>query len=199
MCQHKCLNITLSFIYPLVSADNGDVPIELQAKLLLTAFTDDRNVGKRVNEELDIGILYFPEFSQSRKEALDFYNTLEGFKDKKISGRSFDMIVLTYSNNDDLKKKIVDKNINIVYIARGNKNLVEQVLKLTQSNKLLSCASRSEYVTGSGVTIAVGLKENKPKIYINLSSAKAEGVDFSAKFLRITEIVGSNDRQESTD
>jgi len=44
------------------------------------------------------------------------------------------------------------------------------------------------------VTMAVGLKDNKPKIYLNLSSAKSEGADFSAKFLRVAEIVDSGEK-----
>jgi hypothetical protein len=40
--------------------------------------------------------------------------------------------------------------------------------------------------------MAVGYKEHTPKIYLNLSSAKAEGADFSAKFLRIVNMVGKN-------
>ena len=63
------------------------------------------------------------------------------------------------------------------------------MLKVTQSEKILSCTCKAEYVTSCGVTMAVGLKDNKPKIYLNLSSAKREGADFSAKFLRVAEIV----------
>ena len=37
--------------------------------------------------------------------------------------------------------------------------------------------------------MAVGLKDNKPKIYLNHAAAQSEGADFSAKFLRIAEIV----------
>jgi len=43
---------------------------------------------------------------------------------------------------------------------------------------------------GEPQSMSVGLKANKPKIYLNLSSAKVEGADFSAKFLRIVEIIG---------
>ena len=69
--------------------------------------------------------------------------------------------------------------------------MVQEITKLTQSAKILSCSSRAKYVTTCGVTMAVGLKDNKPKIYLNLSSAKREGADFSAKFLRVAEIVDS--------
>ena len=174
---------------PSASADNGNVPPELQAKLFLTALTYDKNLEKRVHAQVDIGIVYFPESAQSREEALNLSKTLEGFKDKKISGRSFHTVILIYTGNGGLKKKIVDEHIDVLFIAQGEKKLIEEVLKVTQSEKVLSCTGKAEYVTTCGVTMAVGLKDNKPKIYLNLSSAKREGADFSAKFLRVAEIV----------
>ena len=176
------------------AADNGEVPLDLQAKLFLTALTYDKNLGKEAEKQLDIGILYFPESAQSKEEALNLSKTLEGFKDKKISGRSFHTVILTYGSNGGLKKKIIDEHIDVLFIAPGEKQLVEEVLKVTRSEKILSCTSKAEYVTTCGVTMAVGLKDNKPKIYLNLSSAQREGADFSAKFLRVAEIVDEESR-----
>jgi len=181
--------LTCGVIPLTASADNGNVPPELQAKLFLTALTYDKHLEKRAHAQVDIGILYFPESLQSKEEALNLSKTLEGFKDKKIRGRSFQTVILTYEGNGGLKKKIVDEHIDVLFIARGEKQLVEEVLKVTQAEKILSCTSKAEYVTTCGVTMAVGLKDNKPKIYLNLSSAKREGADFSAKFLRVAEIV----------
>lgn len=176
------------------ASDNGDVPLDLQAKLFLTALTYDKNLEKRDDSLLNIGIVYFTDAPQSKKEAENFSKTLEKFKDKKISGRSFTAALLIYNGNGDLKKKIVEKEIDVVFIARGEKQQVEKLLKLTQTEKILSCTSKAEYVTSCGVTMAVGLKDNKPKIYLNISSAKREGADFSAKFLRVAEIVDEDSR-----
>jgi hypothetical protein len=148
-------------------ADNGEVPFDLQAKLFLTALTYDKNLEKRAGSLLNIGIVYFTD----AKEAENFSNTLKEFKDKKISGRSFKAVLLAYNGNGDLKKKLVEEEIDVVFISRGEKQQVEKLLKLTQSEKILSCTSKAEYVTTCGVTMAVGLKDNKPKIYLNLSSA----------------------------
>ena len=67
--------------------------------------------------------------------------------------------------------------------------MLKEIIELTQKEKILSWTNNTEYVSSCGVTMGVGLKENKPKIYLNFSSAQREGVDFSAKFLRIAEIV----------
>ena len=191
-----CIFISLAiiasgFIPAQVSADNGEVPLDLQAKLLLTALTYDKNMEKRTNGKLDIGIIYFPWFEQSKEEALDFSKTLKTFKNKKIGGRTFNVCLFTYDGDAGLKEKIAEQHIDVLFIAGGANDMVREVVGVTRSKQILSGTSKADHVNSCGVSLAVGLKENKPKIYLNLSSAKAEGSDFSAKFLRIAEIVDS--------
>ena len=187
------LILTLIFlgIFPVpVSADNGTIPVDLQAKLILTALTYDKNLEEHASEQLEIAVLYFPWSVQSKEEALNFSKTLEMFQDKKISGRNFTVSLLIYNGDGGFKEKIADKHVDVLFIAGGEEPMVREITKISQSAKILSCSSRAKYVTTCGVTMAVGLKDNKPKIYLNLSSAKREGADFSAKFLRVAEIVG---------
>jgi len=182
--------VTAGMLPAPLSADNGDVPVELQAKLLLTALTYDKHLQEKPDKHLKIGVLSFPSTPQSQEEARAFFKTLNGFQDKKISGLDFDTAILTYTDSITLKKDMTDNKIDLLYLARGDMKIIKDVVTLTRSEKILSCAGKAEYVTGCGVTMAVGLKDNKPKIYLNRSSALIEGADFSAKFLRIVELIG---------
>lgn len=181
--------IVLGFVPNQVVADNGNVPLDLQTKLLLTALTYDKNLAKRTSGQLDIGIVYFPKSAQSSKEAENFSKTLEQFQDKKIGGLNFNTLLLSYNGKAAFKKKIVEKHVEILFIAGGTEPLLKEITRVTREAKVLSCTSKAEYVSSCGVTIGVGMKDSKPKIYLNLSSAKSEGADFSAKFLRVAEIV----------
>ena len=188
--------IAHGFIPNQAAADNGNVPLDLQAKLLLTALTYDKNMQKKTDEQLDIAILYFPWIKQSREEAENFSKTLEQFKDKQIGGRSFNTLLLSYNGDAGFKEKIAGKHVEVLFIAGGTEPQLKEITRVTREAKILSCTSKSEYVSAYGVTIGVGMKDNKPKIYLNLSSAKSEGADFSAKFLRVAEIV---EKEESED
>ena len=42
--------------------------------------------------------------------------------------------------------------------------------------------------------MAIGVENAKPKIYLNLTSAKAEDVEFSSRILRVAKIVGEDER-----
>jgi hypothetical protein len=44
--------------------------------------------------------------------------------------------------------------------------------------------------------MSVGVVNKKPRIYLNFSSAKAEGADLGAQFLRIAKIVEREDKQK---
>ena len=46
-----------------LSADNGTIPVDLQAKLFLTALTYDKNLEKHDSTQLDIAILVVLLFS----------------------------------------------------------------------------------------------------------------------------------------
>lgn len=186
--------IAIGFIPASVSSDNGDVPVELQAKLLLTALTYDKNLNRGEDETLRIGLLYFPDVNQSKKEALEFYKALECFEDKKVRGLNINTVLFAYNGYNGLKSKISAEHIDVLYISKAKKEVIKDVIKVTQSNKILSLTSAASYVSMCGISMAVGLKENKPKIYLNLSSAKAEGADFSAKLLRVVEIVRENNQ-----
>ena len=181
--------VNISIFFPHLAAADFEVPVELQAKLFLTAFTYDNNLERREGKQLNIGILYFPEVSKSKDEAMDFSKALDSFKSKKVGGLSIGNVLLAYNGNVDLKNKILTNGINMLYVASGKNNIVKEVTKVAKSEKVLSFTGLVEYVTECGISMAVGLKANKPKIYLNLSSAKEEGADFSAKFLRIVEIM----------
>jgi hypothetical protein len=169
---------------------NGKVlPPNLQTKLLLTALTYEKNLKGKAVDQFDIGILYFPWCEQSKKEAKSFFKALKIFQDKKIGGRSFNIFLFTYNGDAGIKEKIDGKHIEVLFIVGGEKRMLREIIALTQKEKILSWTNNTEYVSSCGVTMGVGLKENKPKIYLNFASAQREGVDFSAKFLRIAEIV----------
>jgi len=190
--KHLLAVIIVTIFPALTSAGEEKVPVELQAKLFLTALTYDKNIKNREIDQLKIGIVYFPEVPDSKKESLNFSKVLEEFKDKKVGGLSMGKVSVAYLNRDDLKDKISKENINVLYLARGTHALVTEVTKVTQSEKILSFTGVTEYVVECGVSMAVGLKEGKPKIYLNLSSSRAEGADFSAKLLRVAILVGEN-------
>lgn len=181
--------IALGFIPAQVSADNDEVPSALQVKLILTALTYDRNLTKKADGTLTIGILFFPNTAHSQKQALNFAKALEGFKDKKVRNLNINQVVIEYKNIKHLEHIFDKHDINVLYIATGRGERLKKTLELTRSKKVLSCTPDTINVYEYEVSLGWGIVDNKPKLCLNITSAKAEGADFSAKFLRVVDVI----------
>jgi hypothetical protein len=110
------------------------------------------------------------------------------FTDKKVKNLRISKIMLAYSDDADLTKAIHENTIKVLYIAPGRGEKLRNVLEVTRSQKVLSCTSNIMNFQEYEVSLGVGLLDNKPKIYLNNRAAKAEGADFSAKFLRVVQL-----------
>ena len=142
-----------------------------------------------MDDTLIIGILYFPEEPNSRREALELYKALMAYKSKTLDNLQMSAFLFSSGSISSLERIISIDKIDLIYISSGRKRTIRNLTKVTQSKKVFSFTSHPDYVADCGVSMAVGYKEDNPKIYLNLSSAKAEGADFGAKFLRIANIV----------
>ena len=182
--------ITIVIVSAPLSADNGDVPIELQAKLLLTALTYNNKLKEGEDKMLGIGCVYFPEIPQSKEQAVSFQNACMKFENNTVQGHTIKTVLIPYNGNDDFKSKLSEHCLEVLYVANRTKELCQEITQVTRAKKILSFTSAVDLVADCGLSMAVGLTDNKPKIYLNRASAQLEGAEFSAKFLRIAELVG---------
>jgi len=183
------LFLAAALLAPAASAVETGMPIDLQAKLFLTALTFDKNLQRRSGARLCIGILYFAEVPQSEREAIGFQRALKAFENRTVNGLPLETITLRYSSADELGRAIESQGIGVLYIAAGTIEKVRHVTAITQAKKTLSIAGLPEYVVRGSVSMVVGYKLNRPKIYVNHQSSRAEGAEFSAKFLRVADIL----------
>lgn len=72
------------------------------------------------------------------------------------------------------------KAVKVVYVGDN----VAQMIAWTQENKALSITGVPAYVN-EGVTLGVGLEDRKAKILLNLSSTKAEGINWNPRILKV--------------
>jgi len=171
-------------------AEDKEITLNLQVKHLFTAFEYDNNFKTRMDDTLIIGILYFPEEPNSRREALELYKALTAYKSKTLDNLQMSAFLFSSGSINSLERIISIDKIDLLYISAGRKRTIRNITKVTQSKKVFSFTSHPDYVADCGVSMAVGYKDHNPKIYLNLASAKAEGADFNAKFLRVANIVG---------
>ena len=73
----------------------------------------------------------------------------------------------------------------VIYCGDGSK--VDEVIAYSRSNKILSISGLPE-ASVKGITLVVGTLDSKPKILLNLSSAKEENVDLNPAILKISTV-----------
>lgn len=95
---------------------------------------------------------------------------------------------IEFSTKRALDEVAKEKKISVLYITNDGTNMPKGISQVTQSKKILTITGRVDYVN-QGISVGLGVKEEKPKIVINLSSAKAEGSNFSANLLKVCKVI----------
>lgn len=85
-------------------------------------------------------------------------------------------------NADELEQQI--KNCDVVYFMPG----LQDKSKICKANKVLSISGVSKYVEDGDISVAFGLMNDKPKIYVNVSTLKSEEQNLSSDLLRIAKV-----------
>lgn len=164
------------------------VPPRVQIPILLKVLTYDRNFEKNVGDTLVIGILYDSQDDDSKKIKEKVSDVLDSLSGKTVKNVPFTYVDLDYSSKNSLKNSIESKKIDVLYLAPGGIWYLKSIVQISQKYKILTITGVSDYVK-EGISVGIGLKEKKPEIWINLSSAKAEGSDFTANLLKLCKVI----------
>jgi hypothetical protein len=175
----------------LLAGQENDLPPDLQAKLLLKILTFDRNLEERADSAVVVGIVYNAESEDSKKARLDLSSALENYSEKKVKGLPVSHVSLEYSSWSDLSAEIRYSGVSVLYITPGNADNLKGVLKASRAQRVLTACGVVSYAE-EGISVGMALKGKKPQIIINISSAKAEGCDFSSQLLKLARVINSN-------
>ena len=171
-----------------VGTDEMAVPPSLQIPLILKVLTYDRNFEEKAPLELKIGIVFVPGNAASQKAKNDIVGVLDGFAGKTIKKVPIKYLAIEFTSRRELESLTKSSKLNVLYIAPGNAQNLDALLKVSQSNQLITITGVPGYVD-QGVAVGIGVRQDKPQILINLASSKSEGSEFDASLLRIASVV----------
>lgn len=148
-----------------------DVPLSLQAKLMLKVLSMDRNFG-RYGDPIKIGV-----------SSDMFLNELEACRGSlQVKGKEF--VPEKLGSLDDIAK------YKVIYIGSewaGSYALASE--KAVENRCLMFCGTESGVMSG-GAAISFKVVEEKPHIVVNLKNSRNQGTEFPAVFLKSTVVVG---------
>lgn len=186
-CVITCLVFVLALCARPARSQEMPVPVKMQYPLLLKILTFDRQLKVRNPDEIVIGIVYQTKFRASLNAKNELLGAASDSKLRRIESMPVRCVSIDLDNTT-LKEALQDDPLSVLYIAPLRVTDMKEVAAFSRRNKVLTFTGVPDYVE-AGVSVGIDTKGDRPLIIINLTSAKAEGSDFNAQFLKLAKVV----------
>ena len=172
------------------AAQDPEVPVDLQVRLLYKIVSFDRNLGARTaGDPLVFAILYQKGFRASSTTRLQVDDAARG--ESHGLNRPVRWVTIELEETPDLGSALRSNAVDILYVTPLRGTDIRRIVEATRANQVTSFAGVPSYLE-RGLAVAVGLERGRPRILINLTAARAEGADFSSQLLQMATVVGED-------
>lgn len=169
-------------------AQGAEVPVETQVPILFKMLTYDRTLAERSGETIHLGILSVPGNEASRNGAAAFADVLRAQQDKTVRGRPFAFVTVAYRDGTDLPAVLAEQDVDVLYVPRGCGGVLDEVRSAARASGVLTLAADADDVR-DGLSIGLELKDDRPRIVVNLEALHQEGHDLESRALRLCEVI----------
>jgi hypothetical protein len=163
------------------------VPVDVQASLLPKILSFQRLGPQGRNDNAAVGIVYQPQVRSSFVCANEIAEQLPRFL-RNSDGSASSCVMIEYVSLSDLSHRIADEAVSMVYVAPLRSVDISELAKMLENRHLLSFTGVPLYVE-EGLMLGVEIAGNHPKIVVNLSVARAAGVEFSSQLLKLSRVI----------
>lgn len=175
-----------------IAAEGGVLPGDVFTAIMLKALNYDRNIDRQAKEKIIVGIVYFSDDSETQGFAGQVKDNIAKVQSTfLLNNKSVEGKVVALERTFDkakLAEQLKQDNIAVLVVAINDPSSVHSILALTKGMQISSvCGSPGCAQNGMGLEIIQ--KNNKPRMVINLASAKEEGSDYNSKFLDLCEVI----------
>jgi hypothetical protein len=173
---------------PGVPAQEMDVAASVQIPLLYKILTFDRNFAARAGDDIVIAILYQSGFRASTmaREQVEhaFGHTASPFGAKRIR-----WVAVELEAAADLAQVLNRHEADVVYVTPLRGTGLTGIVDVARRSHLMTFTGVPPYVE-RGLSVGIGIEQERPMILINLAAARAEGADYTAQLLRVSRVIG---------
>lgn len=168
-------------------AAGPSVPARQQAELFAKAGKYDRRMDTRVVDgSLRILVAERRDDAESEEVALLFARRM-----REIGSIGDTPLVIentTIGGAADLAPRLRLGDVAAVYVSTGLRSQIDTLADALRGVSVLTVAASPEYVA-EGLVLGFDLVDGRPRLLVNLERARAQGVDFHASFLKLSQIV----------
>lgn len=164
------------------------VPEDVHVPIILKILTYDRALRRNSTDQIRIGIIHSPGNRDSQRNGRRVQESLSANSEKTINGLTFDFTSMPFTSPADLDSSLSHGDFSVLYITCGNSANLKAITTISQKHRCLTVTGVAEYVH-AGASIGLGVENRRPRILVNLCSAKAEGADLSANLLALCKVI----------
>ncbi len=146
--------------------DINPAPEPLQAAIFLKLLGFNQNLAS--GGDVSVYVVASPGFASEMKKAIG----------KKVGAATIKKV--------DEGDGIPSEKPSIIYLGPGAN--VSDMTSYSKSNKILSITGTPDF-SSKGATLLVGVSGGKPKIILNLTSSKEEGINWNPAILKVASTV----------
>jgi hypothetical protein len=162
------------------------LPISDAVQFMLKAVALHRSKATDQPGAFVVAIVHAPEVSGDLVR--DVRAAFQSNQAITIRGKALETIEITFSDPVRLKKELLKAKAAAVYITADSRSITRAVLNVTRDIKILSITAEPDYVHWLGASLGVESRAGKPKLLINLSGCKNEGIEFDARLLQLASV-----------
>ncbi len=171
-----------------VAAQEIETPVEVHIPIFLKVLSFDRNLRKRVGDEIVLGIVFQAKFRKSLNVKNQAEKFLEQLTGNKIGDIPLRIVPLALDDMAGLKTAFLKEKVAILYITPLRAVDIKNLVFVCRSFHITTLTGVPEYCE-AGVAVSVGAKGGSPLIIINQDAAETEGADFSSQLLKLAKII----------
>jgi hypothetical protein len=164
------------------------LPPETQIPIFFKLLTYDRTLWAEAPERLQIGLLHRRGDEASQANLAAVVTALGEAAGKTINGVEFDFETITWSDPEDLARKIAASDVHVMYVTAGHAKVVGEIAAGSREGGILTLAARQDDVA-AGLAVGLGLEDGRPRLLVNLQALEAGGHQLEARVLKLCRVV----------
>jgi len=168
------------------SAQEIDVPLDLQTAIFYKALDSDENLSAREGD-LVIGIVT-DEDTVGRVSMLTY--EFGKLASRTVQGKTIgDVVAINGSDPDELPGNLEMAGVNVIYLPMGAQRFTTQAaVAYAKQNQLLTLGG-SIKLARRGVAICLTVEDGKITVVLNLRAARLQGMQISEALIGVAKVI----------
>lgn len=164
----------------------GLVPLSLQAQLVARLGGFDRNFATRAGATANVLVVSRAGDADSKIDAHGFARALSGLGN--LGGAPMHLEEAELGDPAALAQRVRAQHLALVYFSSGLEGDMPRVAAALVGVDVLTVGSTAQHAE-KGAVVGFDLEEARPKIVLNMKSARAQSVVFKAELMKLARIL----------